>query len=587
MNKLQKTVLDICKCVVIILFSALAIYFFLIGLFSSCVMVYTDQHVYFLKDYAFLLLSGLVTLVLLLAFLWKKIKLQIWDKLLSNKVLGIITCFWFIWLIVWIFVTIAEPSYDQMEVLKAAYGLAHGDYSQWNYGVYMYLNVHQNGIALWYALFYLLFPSHTVLAIEIFNLTCWFGTICGISKLAFRYFESARISRVVYLGMLFFFPAWGYVTYVYGTVPSLFLCVWAMNMEKEYEESGNLKYGFYTAILLFLAVMWKQNSLVFVIGIGILFILDAIRTKHMKSVVALLFVIAFVYLECVSIPFVIRQITGTETNHSIPALGFVAMGLNESSMAPGWFNEFTTKVGRANCYIKENMNQASLLEIKNRMQVFRDNPEYGVRFFARKLCAMWNSPDFQAPSIVSLRNYHATFDYWVKDILYNGGIMNTILFLIADVFQSIYTCGIVLYLIFERKKLDLEKMAPMIILIGGFAFHIFWEAKTEYAFPYYILLFPYAVKGYQSITLYLKNKWEHHERNYWKDAEMYIIGALLCIAIAIGISNSTLVTSTIKLGTDTSEYIYYCQNETQWKHPEYHRSDDLEVITQMNNLKYE
>ena len=81
--------------------------------------------------------------------------------------------------------------------------------------------------------------------------------------------------------------------------------------------------------------MWKQNSLVFAIGIGILFLLDVIRTKRIKSVVAVLLVMAVVYLECVSVPFVIRQVTGTETNHSIPALGFVAMGLNESSMAPG------------------------------------------------------------------------------------------------------------------------------------------------------------------------------------------------------------------------------------------------------------
>lgn len=587
MNLLQKMILNAGKYIVGALFGIIALYFFLVGLFSTSAMVYTDGHIFFLKDFPVLLLGGLVTLILILTVLREKVDVQVWDRLLSNKILGIITTVWLILLIVWILVTIEAPVYDQMEVLKAAYGLVHGDYSQWDYGIYMYLNVHQNGIALWYALFYLLFPNRTVLAIEIFNLVCWFGTICGISKLTFQYFESARLSRIVYLGMLSFFPAWGYVTYVYGTVPSLFLCVWAINMEKKYEESGNLQYGFYTAILLFLAVMWKQNSLVFVIGIGILFLLDVIRTKRIKSVVALFLVMAFVYLECISVPFVIRQVTGAETNHSVPALGFVAMGLNESSMAPGWFNEFTTKVGRANCYIREDMNQASLLEIKNRIQVFRDNPEYGVRFFARKLCAMWNLPDFQAPSIVSSRNYNASFAYWVKDIIYNGGIMNTILFLLEDIFQSIYTCGIVLYLIFERKKLDLQKMAPMIILIGGFVFHIFWEAKTEYAFPYYMLLFPYAVKGYHSITLYLKNKWEHHERNYWRDAEIRMIGALLCIVIAIGISNSTLVTSTIKLGTDTSEYIYYCQNETQWKHPEYHRSDDLEVITQMNNLKYE
>lgn len=587
MNKLQTTVLNICKYIVFPIFGLLALYFFVISLFGSCAIAYTDEHVFYLKDFPVLLLGGLTALVLILAILRYKIGLEVWDKLLSNKVLGTITAIWFVLLIGWIFATLTTPAYDQNEVLTAAKDLINKDYSRWKYGMYMYVYPHQNGMALCYIPFQLLFPNHTVLAVEIFNLICWYGTICGLAKLSLKYFHSVRMTKVLYLGLLFFFPAWGYITFIYGTIPSLLCCVWAINMEKNYEESRKLKYAFFAALLLIVAIMWKQNSYIFAIGIGIMFLLDAIRMKRKKSLVALFLLVVTIVIECIFVPSFMHRVTGEETNHALPALAFVALGLNESNIAPGWYNEFSVKMGREQGYIKENMNKASIEEIKARLQIYASDPEYGVRFFGRKLNAMWNSPDFEGTLIINRRNYDASLPYWVKDIIYNGGVVNTILFLIEDIMQSVYTCGIVLYLIFDRKKLDLRKACPMILLIGGFLFHFFWEGKTQYAFPYYVILFPYAVKGFYSVTLYLKSKWEQKERKYWKDGEIRIMGALLALIIVIGVSDSIFVNSTLKLGVDTADYIYYCQNETQWKHPEYHRSDDLEVITQMNNLKYE
>ena len=587
MNKLQTTVLNICKYIVFPIFGLLAVYFFVISLFGSCAIAYTDEHVFYLKDSPVLMLAGLTVLVLILGFLRYKVDQRIGDKILSNKVLGAITIIWFVILIYWINVTLMIPAYDQYDVLYAARDFVHKDYSRWEYGRYMFGCPHQNAMVLCYVPFQMLFPNHTVLAVELFNLICWYGTVCGLAKLSLQYFDNVKMAKIVYLGLLFFFPAWGYVTFVYGNIPALLCCVWAINMEKRYEDSGKMKYGCFTALWLLAAIMWKQNSYIWAIGICIMLFMDVIRKKRKESLLVILMVAGLLFAECISIPILMQRITGQETNHGYPALAFVAVGVNESNIAPGWYNEFFIKMGGQQGYDKEKMKKASLEEVKNRLQIYAEDPEYGVRFFGRKLNAMWNSPDFEGTLIMNRRNYEAKLPYWVKDIIYNGGIANTILFLIEDIMQSVYTCGIVLYLIFDRKKLDLRKACPMILLIGGFIFHFFWEGKTQYSFPYYIMLFPYAVKGFYSITLYLKSKWENHEKKYWKDAEIRLMGALLALIVLIGISDSTFVNSTIKLGVDTADYIYYCQNEIQWKHPDYHRSDDLEELTQMNNLKYE
>ena len=44
----------------------------------------------------------------------------------------------------------------------------------------------------------------------------------------------------------------------------------------------------------------------------------------------------------------------------------------------------------------------------------------------------------------------------------------------------------------DDKLLNIEKLYLVIIFLGGFAFHILWEAKSRYIIPYVIILFPLA-----------------------------------------------------------------------------------------------
>lgn len=38
-------------------------------------------------------------------------------------------------------------------------------------------------------------------------------------------------------------------------------------------------------------------------------------------------------------------------------------------------------------------------------------------------------------------------------------------------------------------------LLPAVAFLGGFLFHIAWEAKSEYVLPYFLMLFPYSVRG--------------------------------------------------------------------------------------------
>ena len=57
----------------------------------------------------------------------------------------------------------------------------------------------------------------------------------------------------------------------------------------------------------------------------------------------------------------------------------------------------------------------------------------------------------------------------------------------------ILTCLVsILVLIQNRKNLSWEIIFLLMIFIGGFMFHILWEAKSRYIIPYLVVLIPIA-----------------------------------------------------------------------------------------------
>ena len=67
-------------------------------------------------------------------------------------------------------------------------------------------------------------------------------------------------------------------------------------------------------------------------------------------------------------------------------------------------------------------------------------------------------------------------------------------------YQTIILFGVTVYLIRDYKKIKGDKLIFILVFIGGFLFHIIWEAKCQYTITYFILLIPYSVKGYDLIT---------------------------------------------------------------------------------------
>ena len=85
----------------------------------------------------------------------------------------------------------------------------------------------------------------------------------------------------------------------------------------------------------------------------------------------------------------------------------------------------------------------------------------------------------------------------MKNLMVDGHSANRAVTTICNYFIVFLWLGIILFLIFDFRKLDAYKLIFAITFIGGFLFHLVWEAKGQYTIIYAYLMIPYMLRGYQ------------------------------------------------------------------------------------------
>ena len=556
--------------IIFTVFAVICFYLFLLSIFTTCFMVYTDEHVFYLKDYAPLMCLGLICLCILLTLIRKKRILEI-SHLKQAAVIGSVVLAAFLAFFV-LFMKL-KPIYDQGMIYYSAGRLLSGDFTDWKKGAYYSMLSYQNGMMLMMCPFVALFRENGYLAFQLFNIPVMLLTYLGVAKISGIYFGK-KSAYVTYLALLSVVPAWTYVTFVYGTWPSFCLAVWAIWLEIRFEQTEKWRYAVLCGVCMMFSIMWKSNSEIFLVAICIMLLLHAVRNKSWKMPLGMLIILFFSYLEIKGVPWIVHEITGENTSQGIPFIAWLAMGMQESSIAPGWYNEFPMNLYKKLGPNAKAITAASLQSFAKSFALFDSQKEYMFRFFARKLASMWADPAFQCFTSVNTRNLKGTFPYLVKDIFYNGGIVNTILYLFFDVLQSIQYFGLVLFLVLRRKEHRLEYSHLIVGILGGFLFHFIGEAKSQYVMPYYLLMVPFAVEGYRRMTDRLRYRWEmRREKGFLKPVlrtGTVRIGLILgCLIVIFSFMKGPVMTSTIRLGGQERDYVWYCLHETEWKNADY------------------
>lgn len=130
---------------------------------------------------------------------------------------------------------------------------------------------------------------------------------------------------------------------------------------------------------------------------------------------------------------------------------------------------------------------------------------------------------------------------------------------IANRIQFIILFGVLFFAFLKKRKTDVELYYCMVI-IGGFIFHTFWEAKCQYILPYFVLMLPLSAAGYTellSLGIDYRNLVKHKRL-----VSLVVIVMLVSAIVSSGISKN--LTCVFARYDDTVRYENYVAQSPQY-----------------------
>ena len=350
---------------------------------------------------------------------------------------------------------------------------------------YMQAYPHQITLAFVYSIFFRIIHFDIMEILRVLNVLGNIGIVIALYKINQQIAKKYKTNKVR-LGILIltFISLPMLSTYIYGDIPSLALCLFSVYFMMRYTETKKMIYPISASILTMIAYMMRMNSLIFIIATVIYLLLNIFKEnikKEWKERVVYTEVMVM-YIMISIIPSILVkeyyfQKYDLDKNKIYPNESYFLMAMEEGPRGNGWYNENIAGPALKN---PEEMKIEYTQKIKDRLTFFLENLGYTLQFYSKKITSMWTENTYAA-----IRNNTVG----EEDIL--EGFINPLTFYQKVLLLVTCLCSIIV-LLQNRKNLSIDVLFLITIFIGGFAFHILWEAKSRYIIPYIVVLIPVA-----------------------------------------------------------------------------------------------
>ena len=391
------------------------------------------------------------------------------------------------------------PLYDQGYVCRAAKTVASGE--KIGMGEIAYINQYpqQAGIVWLFSIFISLFgaggPSYMTLHLFLafcVPLIVWNGYI-----LTDTLFEDRELDVYYLLAGMGFLPLIFYVNFLYSDIPGILLLLVALNATLRHEKTG-LWYDYLLGVSGFiLAIIVRKNNVIICIAVVVIWSLYALLKRDVTVLAKAGLAFVMVFLGAKLMSYWLERKYGIDSQLAEPSIAWIAMGMQRSGQGAGWYNGYLSGIYAATQGNREAIVNDSILQIKRSLLGFLHNPGDAVKFYIEKFLLQWNQPSYQCLGVAE--TYDRMPDGLVKAIYQGRLFASTRAYF--DCYQYLVYVGFTIHLWNEsrRKEHCTYKMIPILAIFGGMLFSILWETKSRYILPYFVIMIPYAVKGWSEI----------------------------------------------------------------------------------------
>lgn len=275
-----------------------------------------------------------------------------------------------------------------------------------------------------------------------------------------------------------------------------------------------------TGSILFLAlsVMLRKNSLIPIIAVLLVLLFESLRFgRSVRARLCLLGMAVCLAVTSVGILPLVQKCyekkAGNTLSSGVTAMSYFAMGMQEASRGCGWYNGFNIDTYDAAGMDSALANEISRQAVLERLAYFREHPGYAVDFYARKHLSQWADGTY-ASRQATLAAYGGRSEFFQE--VYDGSLSSAYIEW-GNAWQDVLYLGTLVFCVnaVHRKRkytatapqgsdtdslyLSLYLYVGLIAVLGGFLFHILWEANSRYIFLYSLLLMPYCAAGIYTV----------------------------------------------------------------------------------------
>ena len=271
-----------------------------------------------------------------------------------------------------------------------------------------------------------------------------------------------------------------------------------------------------TGSILFLAlsVMLRKNSLIPIIAVLLVLLFESLRFgRSVRARLCLLGMAVCLAVTSVGILPLVQKCyekkAGNTLSSGVTAMSYFAMGMQEASRGCGWYNGFNIDTYDAAGMDSALANEISRQAVLECLAYFREHPGYAVDFYARKHLSQWADGTY-ASRQATLASYGGRSGFFQE--VYDGSLSSAYIEW-CNAWQDVLYLGTLVFCIsaVHRKRKNtatapqgsdtdsLYLYVGLIAVLGGFLFHILWEANSRYIFLYSLLLMPYCAAGVYTV----------------------------------------------------------------------------------------
>ena len=405
------------------------------------------------------------------------------------------------------------PRADSALVIEAAKRFAAGDFSPLE-GEYFSRVSYQLGICLPLEGLARLLPGLDLnLLMQALNCVISAALMALLCGLAGGLSGDARTSGAAALLYMAFVPMLLFNMFVYGVLPMLLLCVLAMRCFARCARTGERRFGVLYALLIGAAAALKPNAMIVMLALLICAAVHALQRKDGF----LLLCAALSAVLCFALPAGVIRLYELRAGVTLaPDTGMLlrlAMGMQDSMIAAGWYNGVIEEYWPLS--VTPEMEKAAALEmLAARLREFAADPAGAWAFFKEKCLTQWAEPSYDILWYGAVCGKSGRFNGLAHAIFRDGSPVRALLAGYMNIFQQaayvlalIGTCGMI-----KEKRIEAVQLMLPVTVLGGFLYHMLFEAKSQYIYPYMLLLLPLAAAGMDLLAGRARNK-----RKEWRE----------------------------------------------------------------------